>query len=61
MKAFSMKWRLKTIAAKLSKCGLARPAVRPQRQVRLGLEALEERELLSGSPLAWTAPATGPI
>jgi hypothetical protein len=57
---FSMKRWLKTVAAKFTKCGHGRPAARPKRQTRLGLEALEARELLSDSPLVWTAPSTGP-
>jgi hypothetical protein len=58
MKFYSMTAWLKTVAAKLTKRGKGRPGVWPQRRARLGLETLEARELLSGTPLVWTAPST---
>jgi len=58
MQGISMRRWPKSVAAKFTKCGQERPPGRPQWQVRLGLETLEAQELLSGSPLIWTAPSS---
>jgi hypothetical protein len=45
---------LKKLRAKIKKWAEGGPRRQPTRQVRLGIEALEQRELLSANPLAWT-------
>ncbi len=44
------------VAERVQKLGKSRPVSRQQRQALLGVEALEQRDLMSATPLTWTAP-----
>lgn len=52
-----MHLRLANVVAKVKKGRKTGSACRPSRRARLGFETLEGRELMTASPLAWTAPA----
>jgi hypothetical protein len=52
-----MRQLLKSMYNQIKKFGKGSSVSRKERQARLGLESLEQRTLMSASPLTWTAPA----